>query len=51
MLVYPVAAFCRWPSGAIRVPGNDTLERLCMSAYAECPGYVANAAAEEDAAV
>jgi len=51
MFVYPVSAFCRRPSGGIRVPANATLERLCMSAYAECPGYVASAAAEENAAV
>lgn len=47
MFVYPVSAFCRRPSGGVRVPGSDTLERLCMSAYAECPGYVASAAAED----
>jgi hypothetical protein len=49
MCVYPVSAYCRRPSGAIRVPANATLERLCMSAYAECPGYAASAAAEENA--
>jgi hypothetical protein len=51
MFMYPVSAYCRRPSGGIRVPANATLERLCMSAYAECPGYVASAAAEENAPV
>jgi hypothetical protein len=47
MFVNPVSAYCRRPSGSIRVPANATLERVCMSAYAECPGYVASAAAED----
>ena len=41
LYVYPVAAYCRRPSGAVRIPARDTLMRLCMGNYAECSGYQA----------
>jgi hypothetical protein len=38
--MYPTAAYCRPPSGRVRVPAPDTLARLCTSGhYHDCPGY------------
>lgn len=38
--MYPTAAYCRPPSGRVRVPAPDTLARLCTSGhYDDCPGY------------
>lgn len=48
----PVPAYCRRPSGAIRVPAAHTLADLCMSPdHTSCRGYLEARAAcsREDA--
>ena len=43
--VSPVSAYCRPPHGTIRLPGGNTLMRICSTPrYASCPGYVGNVA-------
>jgi len=38
--MYPTAAYCRPPSGRVRVPAPETLARLCTNGqYHDCPGY------------
>jgi hypothetical protein len=43
--LYPVGAYCRRPSGHLRVPGRVTLARVCTTtAYVTCPGHRASGA-------
>ena len=40
MWMYPTGAYCRLPSGRVRVPSRDTFARLCTSGcFYECPRY------------
>jgi hypothetical protein len=49
MFMYPVGAFCRRPSHAVRVPASTTLARVCCTPeYRTCTG--AAAALEADGA-
>lgn len=42
--LYPVGAYCRRPSGRLRVPARLTLARVCTTAaYVTCPGHHASA--------
>jgi hypothetical protein len=50
LCVYPIPAYCRRPSGGIRIPATATLMRLCMDNYAECSGYQACAAPDDGTA-
>ena len=52
--VQPVPAYCRRPTGAIRVPASRTLADLCTSPdHASCPGYLdaSGQRAREDALI
>ncbi len=38
--MYPTSAYCRLPSGRVRVPCPDTVTRICTNdAYHDCPNY------------
>ena len=38
--MYPVAAYCRRPNAAVKVPARETLARVCTTGeHARCPGF------------
>jgi len=38
--MWPVPAYCRRPDAPVRVPGRETLERVCTTpAHAGCAGF------------
>ncbi len=37
--MYVTPAYCRPPSGRVRVPAPTTLARLCTRRYDDCPTY------------